>query len=118
MALSPDSDTYIAEARAYLVELYSLHLFGKQNIVNMLEGYISTYENSADILGTGDEAEKFRKEMLDQFVDITITLDGYRNQSIEESLPRVYNSLKRHFTDFTDAIPKKTFELTQMDKTT
>ena len=118
MALSPDSDTYIAEARAYLVELYSLHLFGKQNIVNMIEGYISTYENSADILGTGDEAEKFKKEMLDKFVDITITLDGYRNQSIEESLPRVYNSLKRHFTDFTDAIPKKTFELTQKDKTT
>ena len=40
---------------------------------------------------------EFKKKFLDKLVDITTTLDGYRNQSIEESLPLVYNSLKRYF---------------------
>ena len=91
MALSPDSATYVAEAEAYLVELQDSKLHGKMNIINMVKGYIQCYENSADM------TPEFKKKFLDKLVDITTTLDGYRNQSIEESLPLVYNSLKRYF---------------------
>jgi len=108
MALSPDSATYVADAIAYLDELKNSELHGKMTIINMVKGYIKCYENSADM------TPEFKKHYRDKFVDITVTLDGYRNQSIEESLPKVYNSLKSHFTD---ALPKKTFGLIQMDKT-
>jgi|TARA_B110000037_G_scaffold159959_1_gene180632 organic radical activating enzyme len=91
MALSPDSATYVAEARAYLNELQNSKLYGKMNLVTMVEGYIQCYENSTDM------TPEFRKKFLDKLVDITTTLDGYRNQSIEESLPLVYNSLKSYF---------------------